>query len=692
MVDWPVRMDFFNLKRGFLQVLAVFFLSTVISGSASGRTFPTRNSHRPEAIKSQSQLLKLLRGHQPRYYAGFRTGLTSLVSASVVPTAQTGDVTASSTLLQVAGVDEGDIVKNDSGYIYQINQGRVLIIHAFPDSSLGLVQTVDFSDGSFYPQELYLDAQHLVVVGSAFDAPAIPFARPFWYFSTSTVKAIIYDIVDPASPSKVREVEFEGDWIASRKIGSNLFLIGRQYPNFYPLLASSRSIAKGNTLPKFRDTATGGKFKTLGLASCFYFPGFDDPIYLLIAGIDLSDPNSPLDLNAYLGAGNQVYASTQSLYVTGSRPGDIFFAPQLSLGAGSAVTGVPVGAPGANLIGAGTVLPTPAFIVLPFDEQTDIFKFSLNNAHADFVAAATVPGSILNQYSMDESNAYFRVATTQHGWWSATGQDNNNIFVFDDGMSLVGSLTNVASGEQIYSARFLGNRAFLVTFEQIDPLFAVDLSDPTNPTIVGQLTLPGYSNFLLPYDENHLIGFGKDVIVAQGQTDGDVPWWNGLAFYQGMKLALFDVTDLHNPVLLHSASIGDRGTNSAALYDPHAILFDRTTNTLAFPIDIAELQNPDPNQPWLWGDTLFQGVQVYDVSIDNGFVLRGEVTQIPSGDDIWEDWDRHIDRVLFIGPDLYTLSNAELKVSDFATLTDKATLELPSLPDEEVARPTAATK
>jgi inhibitor of cysteine peptidase len=257
----------------------------------------------------------------------------------------------------------------------------------------------------------------------------------------------------------------------------------------------------------------------------------------------------------------------------------------------------------------------------------------------------------------------------------------------DANMSVVGSVTNVAPGEQIYAARFLGDRAFLITFRQIDPLFAIDLTDPVNPVVVGQLTLPGYSNFLLPYDENHLIGVGKDVIVAQDHTDGDVPWWDGAAFYQGMKLALFDVTDLHHPVLLHSVSIGGRGTDSPALYDPHAILFDRASNLLALPISIAQVTDPEPNQPWQWGNTVFQGVQIYDVSLDKGFVLRGEITQIPSGDDIWADWDKQIDRVLFIGSDLFTLSNAELKVNDLDTLADKATLALPPLDNAGITGP-----
>jgi inhibitor of cysteine peptidase len=571
-------------------ILAFIVVNVASSSANGGRGHASTNTRHPHRIKSQHQLIKLLRTHHPRYYAGFRTGLTILRNVSAIPTAEGGDAASSSTLLQVAGVDEGDVVKNDAAYIYQINQGRVLVVHAFPDSNLGVVNTLDFSDGSFYPQELYLDGQHLVVVGSGFTTPDSSSAPDTtWYFSTSTVKALIYDIADPANLTKVREVEFQGDWVASRKIGSNLYLVARKYPEFYALLEADRPSTRAAARPKFRDTATGGTFTRLSISNCFYFPDFDDPNYLLIADIDVSDPNSQLDLNAYIGAGEQIYASTQNLYVTASRPGDIFFAAQLSLGAGPAVTEAPVNVPGAGLIATGTVVASPAVIALPYTEQTDIYKFSLNNGHTSFVATATVPGSILNQYSMDENNTYFRVATTQHGWWDATGQDNNNLLVLDANMSVVGSLTNVAAGEQIYAARFLGNRAFLVAFQQIDPLFAIDLSDPANPTIVGQLTLPGYSNFLLPYDENHLIGFGKDVIVAQGETDGDVPWWNGAAFYQGMKLALFDVTDLHNLVLLHSVSIGDRGTESPALYDPHSILFDRPSNLLAFPVAIAHV-------------------------------------------------------------------------------------------------------
>jgi uncharacterized secreted protein with C-terminal beta-propeller domain len=152
-------------------ILAFIVVNVASSSANGGRGHASANTRHPHRIKSQHQLIKLLRTHHPRYYAGFRTGLTILRNVSAIPTAEGGDAASSSTLLQVAGVDEGDVVKNDAAYIYQINQGRVLVVHAFPDSNLGVVNTLDFSDDSFYPQELYLDGQHLVVVGSGFTTP-----------------------------------------------------------------------------------------------------------------------------------------------------------------------------------------------------------------------------------------------------------------------------------------------------------------------------------------------------------------------------------------------------------------------------------------------------------------------------------------------------------------------------------------
>ena len=145
-------------------------------------------------------------------------------------------------------------------------------------------------------------------------------------------------------------------------------------------------------------------------------------------------------------------------------------------------------------------------------------------------------------------------------------------------------------------------------------------------------------------------------------------------------MALFDVTDLQNPTLLKSVTIGDRGTDSPVLWDPHALLFDRSRNLLAFPVSVAQVTNVDVTNPWQWGDPVFQGVYVFDVSVTNGLVLRGTLTQIPSGDNIWSDWRRQINRVLFIGNSLFTLSDAAVQVNDLSSLAKTTSLELPQPP------------
>ena len=671
---------------------------------AGGPVRATPPAHRPERIQSSTQLLQLLRKHQPRYYASYRTGLLLMADALAPTSAGTSSpVPVSTTLTQVAGVDEGDCVKTDGTVIFQINQGRVLAIQGRLDASLVATNSLDFSQDSFYPQELYLTGSTLVVVGNSFRNPPVgPMAlRPIWYFSTSTVQAKVYDVSTPAAPVKTREVEVDGDYIATRMVGNQLYLVARQYPNYYALANAGVKSATTGIVPAVRDTARSKVARSLALKNCFYFPGFDDPNYLIVAGVDVANPQAPAQVNAYLGAGDQIYSSTQNLYVAGSRSQDIFFMQPLLLSATPALTSTsnlakPLGAMAA-MVAVDPVLP----IYAPTNrEQTVIYQFALNNGQPAFVAAGTVPGSVRNSYAMDEFNNTFRVATTEHAWWSGTQADRNNLFVLtttpvdppcaigivcpSGAMTVIGSVTNLAAGEQIYATRFLGNRAFLVTYHQIDPLFAIDLTNPTQPAVVGQLTLPGYSQFLLPYDETHLIGIGKDATVAINQTGGDVPWWNGAAFYQGLKVALFDVTDLRNPTLLTSVSIGDRGTDSPVLWDPHALLFVRSRNLLAFPVSVAKVTNPDPTTPWQWGDTVYQGVYVYDVSVTNGLVLRGRITQIPAGADIWSNWSREINRVLFIGNSFFTLSDAAVQANDFGSLAQTTVLELPQPPQSNV--------
>jgi inhibitor of cysteine peptidase len=661
-------------------LLAVAFLLT---GVLSGMSAPAEPAGklRPKRVGNYTKLLEILKKHPPRYYSSYRAAVPAGVSAGALRPGVDAAVSSfaseaagfSSTLVQVSGVDEGDIVKNDAGWIYQLNNNRVMIIRATPLSYLGLAAMIDFAGSSFYPQQLYLDGNLLVVVGTSFVNPvserqANRMSSSF--FSTSTVQLKIYDVRNPAQPELSREVEVEGDLVATRKIGSKMVVVTRDYPESHRFGFRSAAALRLAT-PAFRDSRRGKEFRNLGPVNIHYFPGFDDPNYLVVATVDLSNPASFVKVAAYLGAGDNVYATRENLYVSASRHADIWFMPAVE----------PVAQGGLAAVYSGTAVISTMLLNRPLTEQTDVYKFSLLDERPQFVAAGQVPGVLLNSYSMDEYDGHLRLATTVRSFRPFFGLTENGVYVLNSDLETVGKIENIAPTERIYSARFIGPRLFLVTFRQIDPLFAIDLSDPANPTIRGELKVPGYSGFLLPLDENHLIGIGKDALAASSQRDGPlVPFWNEVTYIQGMKLSLFDVSDLNDPTLLHEFALGDRGTDSQALYDPHSIFWDASRGLLGMPVALALHKEPEQAPPWQYGEMVFQGAYVFHVSPEAGFNLRAAVSHLPEGEPVWHNWDHYIARMVSIGSDFFTLSDAAVKANDLETFEEKALLPLP-LPD-----------
>jgi uncharacterized secreted protein with C-terminal beta-propeller domain len=244
----------------------------------------------------------------------------------------------------------------------------------------------------------------------------------------------------------------------------------------------------------------------------------------------------------------------------------------------------------------------------------------------EYLVAGDVPGHILNQFSMDEYNGNFRIATTTGEVWN--GNSLNHVYILDSDLKIIGKIEDLAQGEKIYSVRFIGNRGYIVTFKKVDPLFVIDLSSPENPKVLGYLKIPGYSDYLHPYDENHVIGIGKDAIDASEYEKAgrnlDFAW------YQGVKIALFDITDVENPVEKSKFIIGDRGTDSPALYDHKAFLFDKEKGILVIPITLAEIDRSrytDNSQipSTAYGESVWQGVYVLNIGLD-GITLKGKIS------------------------------------------------------------------
>ncbi|RJX17790.1 MAG: hypothetical protein C4575_11800 [Desulforudis sp.] len=563
----------------------------------------------------------------------------------------------STTNVQVEGVDEADIVKTDGEYIYQVNNRRVLIIRAHPSDSMTVKKVIEFPDAGFNPRDIYVDREHLVVVGTSYPGHPEkhpPFVRP----SSGTVKAVVFNIRNKDSISEVRTVEIEGDYRSSRKIGKDVYLVANRYPEYH-ILRDSAAPASSPGTPVYRDTQAGKDYIRVKCTDICYFPGFIEPNYLIVGGFSLDSPERA-QVGTYLGAGTNVYVSTDNLYVATTR------------------------------YDHGPIRPMPAIMpesprlpgILPFEnrEETTIYRFALDNGRVVFNGQGSVPGTILNQFSMDEFGGFFRVATTQSGWQS--GISRNSLYVLDENLGITGRIEDIAPGERIYSARFMGQRGYMVTFKTTDPLFVFDLSNPQKPTILGALKIPGFSNYLHPYDENHLIGFGKDALEAVHKNPDGTVVRQGFAYEQGMKVALFDVTDVNNPVEKYAIRIGDRGTDSEVLHNHKALLFDREKNLLAFPITVTEIKDQSAaTPPWEYGSFVFQGAYVYDLSLDRGFVLKGKLTH-RSGEDYLkagQDWyysDRDINRILFIKDNLYTLSDRMVQANDLQSLTLRGSLTL----------------
>ncbi len=621
------------------------------------------------SVGSYENLKELLNNGQSRYNKG--TGISSgaylplratkensiAVKAPQAMADGGNNADYSRTNIQVEGVDEADIVKTDGNYIYQVNRDRIVVARAYPPEEMAVVGILNYTDKSFSPQEIYVEGRQLVVIGRSVGYhPPVYKADPDMaskimppYYSTDRVKTIIYNIEDKSNIRQTRELELSGSYVSSRKIGNFLYLVANKSIYYYP----GEEISEPK--PIYRDTAADENLIEIEYPEIKCFPGPVDPGYLIVAGVNLDRPDEKASVSSYLGAGRNIYASTENLYL--------------------AVTG--------NYYGGGPVFPlTGALLRTPYDtSKTKIYKFGMDGGQLIYKACGEVPGTILNQFSMDEHNGYFRIATTQgESWRPDEGTSKNNIYVLDSGLNITGKIEGIAPGEMIYSVRFAGNRAYLVTFKNVDPFFVLDLHDPENPATLGALKIPGYSDYLHPYDENHIIGFGKDTVETGPKGWGG----DGMAFYLGMKMALFDVSDVSHPVEMFREIIGDRGTDSELLHNHKALLFSKDNNLLAFPVQVMEVRdNADGyGGPWPeYGSFSFQGAYVYNLDLANGFGLKGKITHL-SGEDYlkagnyWYDSEKNIQRILYIKDTLYTLSQNMFKANKMSDLTELNKLDI----------------
>jgi len=658
-----------RLKEGFKMKFTI--------AKAAAEPLPT--------VGSRENLRKLLEEAVGQdYYMDYgiykRNGLTAVDTAAAAPASAAAESAGSSnkakqiadegsgdystTNVQVEGVDEADIVKTDGKYLYQVNNNRIVVAEIYPSDKMKIAKIIGLEDENIYPTELYLDDKYLILIGASNNS--IPVYRPgqssimpeyYPHYSNETVKLMAYDITDKSNIKKVREIELEGSYLSSRKIGSKLYLVSNKRFNYHRILDN----AEVNDTPSYRDTAVKEEFINIDHGKIEYFPGSVEPNYMIVAGVNFDLPKEGVNVSTYLGSGESIYASAENLYVAVTRYNN---------------TRVP------GPIINDSAAPKKIEIKVS-DRETVIYRFALNNGKLDYTGKGSVPGSILNQFSMDEDKGYFRIATTK-GNLFGEGENisKNNMYVLDSDMNACGSLEDIAPGERIYSVRFMGDRAYMVTFKKVDPLFVIDLKDPQNPAILGALKIPGYSDYLHPYDENHIIGFGKDTIELS--NEGIRNREGTTAYYQGMKIALFDVSDVSNPKEKFKEIIGDRGTDSELLNNHKALLFSKKKELMAFPVTVMEIEsggNVEENRP-VYGSFSFQGAYVYNIDLEEGFKLRARISHISEEEykkagDRWYRGNMNVERIIYIGDDLYTISKGMIKANSMTDMKEKGSLLIP---------------
>lgn len=538
----------------------------------------------------------------------------------------------STTNKQVEGVDEADLVKTDGSFIYSISENRVIITDVRNPDELAVADELVFEE-ELYPQQLFLNDGVLVVIGSKYSIMPMDGMEREYFPHMGMTTVHLYDIDNPASPELLREFGTEGNLNGARLAGNVLYYVTNVYPDFWIMEQQNDAELRPHTY----DSKNGGTLTPMPYDSLSILPGTMEGSYSVISTIDLAEPSqNDISTKGFLGGSEQMYMSKDHLYLTAAA-----YIPAESED--------------------GTVTDSNADIAIwmPQMANTEIFKFALEGTDVQFIASSEVAGSLLNQFSMDEHNGYFRIATTEGFAWNVNEASKNHLFILDAGMKQVGAVEDLAKGERIYSARFIGDKAYMVTFKETDPLFVIDVSAPSAPKVLGELKIPGFSNYLHPLDENHLIGFGADTKLEP--VKGGEP----RVVTGGMKISLFDISDFSNPQEKDNEIIGGPGTYSQLQYDHKALFIHPEKNLYGFPLTM--YSETDGKYVEFEGE----GAMIYTITPDG---ITEAANLISPSDMQYEDWAKSVQRILYSGDNLYTVANSEVKSYKLETFELKDTL------------------
>ncbi len=531
----------------------------------------------------------------------------------------------STTNAQVEGIDEADVVKTDGKYIY-IGGNNVVRIIGANRGSLSDGTAIKLSTDKLV-NEIYVSDGKLAILGSR---------REHDYVTYDTSRTDIN--IEIKSESRVVDIEAEDSAVDERALversigimppyyrGRNfsfidvydisdplkpVYIKGHEMEGSYQSSRKNEDIIYMVTnmypygdivLPVMRDTVTGNKETRLTLDDVMIMPKHPSTGYLIISAVNV-DNHEKTEVEAITAYGMNLYMNDSALYLSSDGANDV----------------------------------------------SSIIKFKLEGMKVGYAGSGEVKGHLLNQFSMDEHAGNLRVATT-------TWNEENALYVLDHSMNLMGSVTGLAKRETIYSVRFIGDKGYIVTFRTMDPLFVLDLSDPENPKVTGELKIPGFSNYLHPVGEDLILGIGADTydIYKKDSSGKDIIIGTRQG---GIKYSLFDVSDMGKPKEVSKYVVGDAGSSSEAYYNHKAIMVDPSSERVAMD---ANLYYEDQKGNYQQGAVVmsYEGKKL---------TLKGILDSEPSG--VYGNDIPYGRRLLYIGDMLYYVQDGRITSYDYDSL------------------------
>ena len=583
--------------------------------------------------------------YSPRYYntwGGVDYKTDTMVEEDLA-TNTTGSTTSnkdySKTNIQVEGVDEADILKTDGDYIYSISENKVIITNV-KDSTNPKIEKTIYNDNNI-PTDLLLYKNKLVIISTKINTNNNNNRRYYSYYDNKNTIVEVYDIKDKTNPKLLKKFELEEPYYTTRCIDGNLYIFSKGY-----LREKDKKISI--------DYKEDNKTKKINMSNIYYLKDHFENYQTLISELDLNNIKD-IKLSSYLIDISNAYISKNNIYLLNQD----YDNEKVSLKSIFGLKGV-----------FGLIDAIEDDDYNSYEEKTKIYKFNIDPKKGiTYQTNTKVEGKTINQYSLDELDGNIRIALET--------DDGTRIAILDKNLKLLGETEKLEENEKMYASRFIGDKAYLVTYKNTDPLFVIDLKDPRNPKVLGELKIPGYSTYLHPYDENHLIGIGMDTKeVINRDSNGNVT--SSWATITGMKMCLFDVTDINNPKEIDKTTIGDSRTVSAILTNPKALLFSKEKQLLAIPVNNYQedfsVKGTDTYEEEIENFTnkdnyISEGYFVYHIDLE-GFKLKGVINHKKDITPRYYYYPSKLLRGLYIEDNLYTVSETELKINKLSDLKE----------------------